>query len=225
MSKENEKISPGQCHTIGGQVSDRLFKSNANFEIAQDVSEVRSHPFWAEFDGLVQKFLVVAEVVKATIIEWLGDLVIPAQGQFEVATHFTKTNPNGVQFWDFGPNFISWFMPMTEKGVGETKVALGKLRVKAIFSEMTPELGTSRVVTTSQIYWMICQQPNGEKPDGKKRRLAVDGSVTILRALDKDGKERAVGVYWDDGGGWRVFASGLEYERQWNAGHLVVSSK
>lgn len=225
MSKENEKISPGQCHTIGGQVSDRLFKSNANFGIAQDVSEVRSHPFWAEFDGLVQKFLVVAEVVKATIIEWLGDLVIPAQGQFEVATHFTKTNPGGVQFWDFGSNFTSWIMPMTEKEVGETMVAIGKLRVKANFAEMASELGAPRIVTASQFYWMLSQQPNGEKPNGKNRQLPVDGSVTLLRVLDKDGIERAVLVYWRDGYGWLVYAFDLEHGSQWHAGYQVVSSK
>lgn len=225
MSEENQKISPGQCHCLGGQMSDRIFKSDADFERSQEVLESQNHPFWPAFDALVKKFLVAVEAAKETIIEWLGDLVIPAQGQFEIAKHFNKTNPGGIQFWDFGSNFTSWFGPMTEKEVGETKVALGKLRTKANFAEMIPELGAPRIVTASQIYWMLSQQPNGEKPNGKNRRFAVDGSVTLLRAIDKDGIERAVFVFWNDGVGWLVYARGLEGEHRWDVGHQVVSSK
>lgn len=225
MSEENQKISPGQCHCLGGQMSDRIFKSDADFERSQEVLESQNHPFWPAFDALVKKFLVAVEAAKETIIEWLGDLVIPAQGPFEIAKHFNKTKPGGVKFWDFGPNFVARFGSMTEKEVGETTVALGKLRVKAKFAEMTPELGTRHIVTGSQIYWMLSQQPNGEKPNGKNRRLAVDGSATLLRAIDVNGIECAVFVFWFGGRGWYVNARDLEYESQWRAGDQVVSSK
>ncbi len=167
---------------------------------------------------------MIKKLAGEDIFVWEGDLVIPAQDEFLVADHFTTSNP-GVKFWDFGSHFKSWFMSMTEKKVGETTAAIGKLRVNAKLADMTPDLGEDRVRTISQLYWMLSQQPRGEKPDGKNRRLLTNGYSNILRVLDKDGIERAVFARWDDDGGWLVNALELEFEDRWDAGGQVVSGK
>ncbi len=224
MKTMSNKISPGQCHNIGGQASDILFASNADGEKAQEVANSRNHPFWVAFNGLVQTFLVKAEEVKETILDWLSDLIIPTQPEFIVAEKFTKENPD-VQFWYFGDNFKTWCMPMTEKAVGEATVSVSKLRIRATLAKMTPEQPAPRIVTASQIYWMLSQQPKGEKPNGKTRRLSVDGSANLFRVIDVNGEERAVYAGWDDGYGWGVDASVLEDDYQWRAGSRVISRK
>lgn len=220
----SNKISPGQCHNIGGQVSDILFASSADSVKAQEVADSRSHPFWTKFNDLVQIFLVKAEEVKETIIEWMVDLTIPAQPEFIVAEKFTKSNPN-VKFWYLGDNFEIWFLPLTEKTLDESLVGIGKLRIPAKLAEMTPEQPAPRIATTSQIYWMILQQPRGEKPNGKNLRLLTNGYVNLFRALDKDGIERTVHVHWCGGIGWYVYANELENVNRWDAGSQVISRK
>lgn len=158
------------------------------------------------------------------ILDWTGDLVIPAQPEFVVAEHFTKENQN-IQFWYFGDSFRAWFLPVTEKEVGETTVKIGTLKVQAKLAQMTPELGENRILTASQLRWMLLQQPKGEKPNGKNRRLLTNGYANILRVLDKEGIERAVRADCYDGHGWYVNAYELEYDYRWGAGYQVVSSK
>ncbi len=77
----------------------------------------------------------------------------------------------------------------------------------------------------SQIYWMLAQQPKGEKPNGKNRRLLVNGYVNLFRVIDANGEERAVCARWDEGSGWYVYARELEHEYQWDAGGQAVSRK
>ncbi len=163
-----------------------------------------------------------AEKVNNNILEFVADFTIPAQPQFVVAEKFTDNGT--VKFWSFSSNFQKLFMPMTEKEVGEMAVTISKLRVQAKHADMTPELGERRVLTTSQLYWMLAQQPNGEKPDGKNRRLLTDRYVNV-RILDMDDIERAVRTFWFEGYGWRVDADDLDYQDEWFAGNQVFSRK
>lgn len=209
---------------MGGEIAERLMASDIDRDLLQNSIETKKHPFWPEFDTLVKKFFVAVEAAKEAILEWMCDITIPAQPKFIVAEKFTKDNTE-VKFWHFGSNFMTWFGPMTEGETLETKVSVNRLRIKAKFADMTPELSEPRLVTVSQLYWMLQQQPKGEKSNGKNRRLLVNGYVNLLRIPDKDGIERSVIVYWHDGGGWYVYADGLESEDEWDAGLQVVSSK
>lgn len=220
----DNKVTSSQSLNFGGQVAGILHELEADKGETQLAIESRSHPVWAKITSVIQECLVKVEEVKVTIIEWLSDLTIPAQKEFTVVEHFTKANPD-VKFWDFGGNFMSWFRPLVENEVGETTARIGKLRVPAKIAEMTPELGERRIMTLSQLYWMLSQQPKGEKPNGKNRRLLTNGYANLLRVLDKDGIERSVYAGWSDGSGWYVCARGLEDELRWYAGYQVVSSK
>ncbi|MEK7184528.1 MAG: hypothetical protein AAB683_00120 [Patescibacteria group bacterium] len=220
----SDKSSPKQCFEMGGQVAERLMTPDVDHDLLQEAIEKKDHPFWQAFSALTKNFFVAVEVAKETILEWIADLTIPAQLEFVVVEKFTTTNPD-VKFWDFGSNFKSLFMSITDKPTDEAKVAISRFRISAKFAEMTPEQPAPRIVIMSQIYWMLTQQPKGEKPNGKNRRLLVNGCANLFRAIDVNGEECAVYAFWRDGRGWNVFASGLEGDRQWGAGGQVISCK
>ncbi len=225
----SEKITSGQSLAFGGQVANILHDLRVDKGETQFALESQGHPVWEKLTVILTESLIkeekVAEQVKEAIIEWTADLTIPAQPEFVVADHFTKPNPNNIEFWNFGENFRNWFMPLTEKAVEESIVGIGKLRIPAKFAEMTPEQPAPRIVTMSQICWMILQQPKGEKPNGRNRKLLVNGYADLFCAFDKDGIERAVEIFWIDSFGWNIDGEVLEHDIQWCAGRQVISRK
>lgn len=224
----NEKVTSGQSLSFGGKVAGILHALGTDKKETQFAIDDEGHPVWAKLTTVLSECLVkveeVKEEIKETILEWLADISIPAQTEFVVAEKFTKSNPD-VKFWYFGNNFETWFLPLTEKAVEESLVGIGKLRIPANLAEMTPEQPAPRITTTSQFYWMMSQQPRGEKPNGKNRRLLVDGSANLFRVIDVNGEERAVFVGWDGGLGWFVCARELGHVFQWGAGDQVISRK
>lgn len=220
------KAKIDQCMELGIQFARKLEASGLDSQKLQGPVDSYDHPFWTDVLVLGQKhFGMPLEEPKPTIIDWNGgELVIPTQPKFFVAEHFTKENTE-VKFWDFGNNFKARYMTMTEKAVGETVVRVGKLKVRATLADMTPELGENRILTASQLFEFLKRQGKGEKPNGKDRRLLVDGSANLLRVLDKDGVEGAVDARWGEGDGWIVYAYVLENDDQWSAGYQVVSRK
>ncbi len=141
-----------------------------------------------------------------------------------VAEKFVKGNPE-VKFCHIASAFLKWYGQTTERAIGETTIKTGKLATGASFADMTPALGEQRVLTNSQFYWILVQQPRGEAPDGKNRRLLVDGHANFLRVLDKDGIERSVRASWSHGSGWIVNADGLGDDYSWYAINQVLSRK
>ncbi len=202
------------------QLDENLIGENGAEWEAQLKLFLKKRPTWVKAESTK----VPETEVSHSIIEWNSDLVIPAQPQFVVADHFTKEN-KVVKFWYFGDNFQAMFMPMIEKEVDEVTTRIGKLRVQAKLADMTSELGENRVMASSQLYWMLSQQPQGEKPNSKNRRLLTNGCSNILRVLDKDGIERAVYAGWDESHGWGIGAVDLGYDGEWDAGGQVVSRK
>ncbi len=214
-----------QCVELGIKLARRFQALGLDPQKLQEPIEKDTHPFWTEALVLGQvHFGMPLEEVKQTVLEWLSDWTIPSQTEFSVAEKFTKSNPN-IQFWYFGDNFESWFTPTTEKSISEATVSVNKLRIRATLAEMTPEQPAPRLVTMSQIYWMLAQQPKGEKPNGKNRRLLVNGYVNLFRVIDANGEERAVYACWFEGNGWFVYAYELELGYQWHAGYQAISRK
>lgn len=156
-------------------------------------------------------------------LELVGTIVIPAMTEkFIVKDKFiVDTGKNAkVKIYGFGSNFENWFLDKVEEPIQEITLSSSKLLKYLLDSEIIPALGGEGKVETrlSHIYFLLSQQPNGEKGI----LLVNDWAANIFYVRDKDGNLCAVYACWS-GVAWRLFALSVGVPGGWHDGRSVFS--
>lgn len=176
------KVSPGQCLNFGARVAEMLNALGVDRRKTQTVIDSPSHVVWGEIELILQRHLVVPEGQRQKILEDVASFVIPDQPEFVAAKKFGEASTR-VKFSSLTPRFVKHFLPVVTCN-SRREVIVRKLLVDASPLEITEEINrVPRVLGLSHLYWMLEQQPEGEKPDDNKRHLLVDGFRNISEFL------------------------------------------
>ena len=193
------------------------------FEIKRQLRQKSGYPF--DLDALELALQVIVEgrfdgneSVKASILELVGMVTIPAIGQFITKDHFVEdvTDTARVKISLLSHNFKSWFLDKTEAPAAEATLRYSKLVKSSTDGPILAGLDSPET-TLSHIFWLMEQQKNG-----KKGVLLVNGYANVFYVRDVNGTLRAVDVRWL-GGGWGVRADSFAGPRGWREGRQVFS--
>ena len=215
-------VSSGSALEIGSLLAKKLMKDGADQDSVQEAIDKPDHPFW---ESVRNRFVVVREVVKETILVFVGSISAPVVPRFVAIDKFKeKEVVDGVRFssYGFGNNFKTQFL--SGEGWVETNVPAMKLKVSSLLKrlsnqEILDKVGNQAKVHLGHVFDVLKLQPNGEAPDGKEKILPVDGSVTLFPI---EGTEWFVNALWY-GGGWYLGADRVSDSGRWGADRRVVS--
>lgn len=162
------------------------------------------------------------KVVFTSIVNWLGNIVLPATTEKFVASekfvvNTTDATKTKISYLD--GELKSWFLGKTEDPIGEVSIRYGVLAESANSRKIIEDLGGEEKseTTLTEMFYLMEKQGQGEEG-----MLLINGRANIFYIKDQKGVLRAVGVYWRDGG-WFVVAYSVELPDGWYGSYQVFS--
>lgn len=162
------------------------------------------------------------KIVFTTIMNWLGNIVLPATTKKFVAREkfvINTTDDTKTKMSYMDGDFKNWFLGKTEESAGEVNLRYGGLTEPTNSRKIIEDLGGEEKSETTLTEMFSLMEKQGQGEEGV---LLINGWANIFYIKDSSGVLRAVYVRWR-GDGWDVGALFVGRPHGWRVGSQVFS--